>query len=72
MRAGVHARLFEAYMPAWNYSGIYDGIINGLMGEGRLAAGPCRPRVRLVANSGGSEANLLLDHEMDRGRNPKP
>ena len=66
-------------MPAWNYSGIYDGIINGLMGEGKLAAGPCRPRVRLVANSGGSQLHLI-DPVMERRNiretaqtlNPKP
>lgn len=40
--AGIPIRALEAYLPAWNFSGIYDGILNGLMGDGVYALAACR------------------------------
>eukprot|EP00290_Baffinella_frigidus_P001901 CAMPEP_0180185832 /NCGR_PEP_ID=MMETSP0986-20121125/42621_1 /TAXON_ID=697907 /ORGANISM="non described non described, Strain CCMP2293" /LENGTH=88 /DNA_ID=CAMNT_0022139717 /DNA_START=8 /DNA_END=270 /DNA_ORIENTATION=- len=43
------------FLPVWNYSGIYDGILNGLLDDdasGFRCLVPCRPRVRLVPNAG--------------------
>jgi hypothetical protein len=50
--AGIPARAFAEYLPAWNYSGIYDGILNALVAGSFYTLAPCRPRVRLIANQG--------------------
>lgn len=57
--AGIPRRTLARFLPAWNFSGIYDGVLTGLLGGADPHAGPalrclapCRPRVRLVPNRG--------------------
>ncbi len=72
--AGMPLRALAEYMPVWNYSGIYDGIINALVTDTHYTLAPCRPRVRLVANQGVHgqsevrwDAALSVDKEPPRG-----
>ena len=50
--AGIPRRTFYRFLPAWNFSGIYDGILNGLLSDGLHTLAPCRPRVRIALNTG--------------------
>jgi len=49
---GIPRHTFYRFLPAWNFSGIYDGILNGLLGDGVHALAPCQPRVRIAINTG--------------------
>lgn len=50
--AGISRHTFYRFLPAWNFSGIYDGILNGLLSDGVHTLAPCRPRVRIALNTG--------------------
>ena len=50
--AGLSRLSFLRFLPVWNFSGIYDGIMNGLVDHELHCLAPCRPRVRLHANVG--------------------
>ena len=49
---GIPRHTFYRFLPAWNFSGIYDGILNGLLGDGMHTLAPCQPRVRIALNTG--------------------
>lgn len=50
--AGIPRRTFYRFLPVWNFSGIYDGILNGLLADGLHTLAPCQPRVRIALNTG--------------------
>lgn len=62
--AGLASSTLAEFWHTWNSSGVYDGVLNALMGSRRSIA-PCSPRLRLLPNAGThGEAKERWDHHL--------
>ncbi len=60
--AGMGPSVLAEFWHTWNSSGVYDGVLNAVMGSRRSIA-PCTPRLRLLPNVGThGDARERWDH----------
>jgi hypothetical protein len=66
--AGLRSSVLAEFWHTWNSSGVYDGVLNAIMGSRRSVA-PCSPRLRLLPNVGThGDARERWDHYLPEVR----